>query len=163
MSAAKHTPELSATQLKIARRIADGTYSPMVSHGRTLRAMASKGLVIEHDGWPPSYSLTDAGRAAVAKAEGERVMSAAKPTGRVVLLRRKRIEVNTDPQRRCYNGCHFSSELRWTAWESLDYFDAKHAEARLKFWRELNDYAVSQRGESAKCEFKVEPETGSAS
>lgn len=32
---------------------------------------------------------------------------------------RKRIEVNTDPQRRCYNGCHAKSELRWLEWESL--------------------------------------------
>ncbi len=32
---------------------------------------------------------------------------------------RKQIEVNTDPQRRCYNGCNFSSEMQWTAWEDL--------------------------------------------
>lgn len=76
----------------------------------------------------------------------------------VVLFVRRRIEVNTDPQRRCYNGCHFSSELRWTAWESLDRFDSSKTEDKLKFWRELNDYAVSQRGDSAKCEYKVEPE-----
>lgn len=77
---------------------------------------------------------------------------------RVVLLRRQRIEVNTDPQRRCYHGCHFSSELRWTAWEVLDRFDAERTDAKLKFWRELNDFAVSQRGPSAQCEYKVEPE-----
>lgn len=32
---------------------------------------------------------------------------------------RKQIEINTDPQRRCYNGCHFSSEMVWTDWEYL--------------------------------------------
>lgn len=32
---------------------------------------------------------------------------------------RKRIEVNTDPQRRCYNGCHFSSEMVWTGWSRI--------------------------------------------
>ena len=31
-------------------------------------------------------------------------------------------------------------------------------QARLKFWRELNDYAVSQRGKSAKCEFEYLPD-----
>lgn len=73
----------------------------------------------------------------------------------IVIRTRRRIEVNTDPQRRCYNGCHFSSELRWTAWEVLDRVAPEKAEARLKFWRELNDYAVSQRGESARCEFEA--------
>ena len=72
------------------------------------------------------------------------------------IMHRKRILINTDPQRRCYNGCHFSSELVWTAWEELDYAATlEKAEARLKFWTELNDYAVSQRGEEAKSEFKI--------
>jgi len=30
---------------------------------------------------------------------------------------------------------------------------------KLKFWTELNDYAVSERGESARREFKVETPT----
>ena len=25
--------------------------------------------------------------------------------------------VNTDPQRRCYNGCHASSRVDWSPWE----------------------------------------------
>ena len=29
---------------------------------------------------------------------------------------RKTIMVNTDPQRRCYDGCNFSEELRWSEW-----------------------------------------------
>ncbi len=75
------------------------------------------------------------------------------------VMRRSQIEVNTDPQRRCYNGCHFSSELVWTAWESLDSgLSLEKAEHQLKFWRELNDYAISQRGESARKEFKIIPE-----
>lgn len=36
-----------------------------------------------------------------------------------ILWYRKKVEVNTDPQRRCYDGCHFSSEMRWTAWAQL--------------------------------------------
>jgi hypothetical protein len=73
-----------------------------------------------------------------------------------VIMTRKRTLVNTDPLRRCYNGCHFSSELRWTAWEVLEYTSPEKSERRLAFWRELNDYAVSQRGKDAECEFKLE-------
>jgi len=64
--------------------------------------------------------------------------------------------VNTDPQRRCYNGCHFSSELQWTPWETLESNILEdNIIKRLTFWRELNDYAISQRGESARREFLV--------
>jgi len=78
----------------------------------------------------------------------------------LVILHRKLIGVNTDPQRRYYNGCYFNSELRWTEWGVFEIMrflkPGTDPEDRLKFWRELNDYAVSQRGESARSEFKVE-------
>ena len=74
-----------------------------------------------------------------------------------VIMTRSRHLINTDPQRRCYYGCHFSSELVWSSWEVLQFTTADKAEDRLKFWRELNDYAVSQRGEGARSEFKAEP------
>lgn len=32
---------------------------------------------------------------------------------------REKFEHNTDPRRRCYNGCHFSSEWRWSEWSTL--------------------------------------------
>jgi len=68
---------------------------------------------------------------------------------------RRRTVVNTDPQRRCYNGCHFSSELRWTEWETLQLdVPEDRIEERLAWWRELNDYAISARGESARSEFR---------
>ena len=35
---------------------------------------------------------------------------------RYTLMARKQIEVNTDPQRRCYDGCYYSSEMQWTEW-----------------------------------------------
>lgn len=73
-----------------------------------------------------------------------------------VIMTRKLREVNTDPQRRCYYGVHAKSEWQWSAWEVLEYTTRENEEARLKFWRELNDYAVSARGKSAKSEFKVE-------
>ena len=71
---------------------------------------------------------------------------------------RKRQVVNTDPQRRCYNGCHFSSEVVWTEWDWFEFdIPEDRIEERLTFWRELNDYAVSERGESAKSEFRAVP------
>lgn len=73
----------------------------------------------------------------------------------IIIQQRLRIEVNTDPQRRCYNGCHACSELQWTQWENLETLTKEKVEQRLDFWKELNRYAVAQRGESALCEFKV--------
>ncbi len=65
--------------------------------------------------------------------------------------------VNNDPQRRCYNGCHASTEDVWTPWETLESFDSEEkATKRIKFWEELNAYAVSQRGkENTLREFRV--------
>lgn len=79
------------------------------------------------------------------------------PTPQFTLLHRTRVLVNTDPQRRCYDGVHFSSELRWTPWATLGIYSADKIQDKLKFWRELNDYAISQRGESARSEYKAEP------
>lgn len=70
------------------------------------------------------------------------------------IRRRRLVEVNTDPQRRCYNGCHFSSEFVWTPWETFYYnIPQEDIEDKLKFWIDLNNYAVSQRGEGARCEY----------
>ena len=71
---------------------------------------------------------------------------------------RRIVEVNTDPQRRCYSGAHAKSEMRWTAWEVIQHVPQEKAEETLKFWRDLNDYAVSQRGISAKCEYEIDKE-----
>ena len=71
-----------------------------------------------------------------------------------ILYRRNCELVNTDPQRRCYDGCHFSTEIVWGPWESLGYVKPEDTDRVIKFWTELNDYAVSQRGPSAKTEFE---------
>lgn len=73
----------------------------------------------------------------------------------MILYTRRKILINTDPQRRCYNGCHAKSELVWSQWEVVTY---NGNEEKLTFWKELNDYAVSQRGEGARCEYKLEGE-----
>lgn len=75
---------------------------------------------------------------------------------RFQLETRGKVLVNTDPLRRCYNGCHFSSELVDTEWDWLEWdVPADKIEEKLAFWRELNDFAVSQRGESARKEFRI--------
>jgi len=58
---------------------------------------------------------------------------------------REQILVNTDPQRRCYNGCNYSEELVWTPWEKLESErfleqsdDPNRMETRLSFWKTLN-------------------------
>ncbi len=73
-----------------------------------------------------------------------------------IIFRQKTLVI-TDPQRRVYNGQPFSSEIQWTGWGVLETGIAKPRN-RLKFWRSLNDYAVSQRGKGAKREFKIEEE-----
>ncbi len=71
------------------------------------------------------------------------------------IYRRVKVLVNTDPQRRCYDGHHFKSEVHWSAWGHLETVPAERAEERLQFWRELNDYAVSQRGKGARWELEL--------
>jgi len=76
----------------------------------------------------------------------------------LVIWQRMQVVVNTDPQRRCYDGCNFSEAQVWTAWAPLEDMRSlkpgADPEERLKFWRELNDYSVSVGG--ARSEFKLE-------
>jgi len=72
---------------------------------------------------------------------------------------RLRILVNTDPQRRCYDGVHFSSEWQWTRWSILESnLKEDGIEDRLEFWRNLNKIAVYGRGEEARREFRIATE-----
>jgi hypothetical protein len=67
---------------------------------------------------------------------------------------RTRITINTDPLRRCYDGCHFSTKVVWSPWTILEYkIPEDGLEDRLTFWKSLNDYAVSARGEGARRQF----------
>lgn len=52
---------------------------------------------------------------------------------------REQFEYNTDPQRRCYNGCHFSSEKIWSEWKTL-YSVRTEPEAidRVNDWVKIN-------------------------
>jgi hypothetical protein len=73
----------------------------------------------------------------------------------VDIYTRRKVIVNTDPQRRCYHGVHFSSEEVWTEWELIETVKKERIEPRLEFWRSLNDYAISQRGSSARREYEA--------
>jgi len=77
------------------------------------------------------------------------------------IRRRMLLVYNNDPQRRCYNGCHFSTAKEWGAWSSFESgVPVEKVEHKLTFWRELNDYAVSQRGEdNTKCEYEAVEES----
>lgn len=52
---------------------------------------------------------------------------------------RKQIEVNTDPQRRCYNGVHAKSEMVWTEWYDLyDIRSEQDAQDSIELYRRIN-------------------------
>jgi hypothetical protein len=76
---------------------------------------------------------------------------------REIIQQRRKVLVNTDPQRRCYNGCHASSEWVYTPWE--DFEDCSYlscsAEKRIEFWKSVNQVAIDGRGESARAEFRI--------
>jgi hypothetical protein len=57
---------------------------------------------------------------------------------KVKLYCRKKLIINTDPQRRCYNGCHFSSKEVWGDWELIGVYSRENAESSLKTFKEIN-------------------------
>lgn len=72
------------------------------------------------------------------------------------ILRRTKVFVWDDPLHRCYNGAlgeHHYEDGKWEIFETLN--EKQNPEERLKFWVELNDYAVSCRGKGAKVEYKL--------
>lgn len=56
---------------------------------------------------------------------------------------RKKVEVCTDPQRRCYDGCFFSSEWVWEDWwtPGTDFASLEEAEASVKSWKACDESA----------------------
>lgn len=57
---------------------------------------------------------------------------------------------------RCYNGAFNNVSYYWGPWEVFEYNVPKGKnQSRLDFWRDLNDYAVSQRGKGARREFRI--------
>jgi len=62
---------------------------------------------------------------------------------------RKQVVVNTDPQRRCYDGHHFSSKTVWTEWEDVCPYrfcqDAAQAVATFSSINPTHEYKVEER------------------
>lgn len=59
---------------------------------------------------------------------------------------REQFEYNTDPQRRCYDGCHASSEWRWSEWSTLYSLKTEEeAAASVESWRQLNGNLKTRR------------------
>ena len=62
----------------------------------------------------------------------------------------------TDPQRRVYNGCTYSSKQAFTPFETLESgLSQEEVDQRLAFWVDLNNYAVSQRGENSRNKYRI--------
>jgi hypothetical protein len=61
------------------------------------------------------------------------------PKHTAMVQSRHRTVINTDPQRRCYDGCNFSEEVVWTGWADLCPFRLKEdAEESAASWRKIN-------------------------
>ena len=62
----------------------------------------------------------------------------------------------TDSQSRVYNGCAYSSKQSFKPFEVLESgVPPEEAEERLAFWIDLNNYAVSQRGENSRNKYRI--------
>ena len=57
---------------------------------------------------------------------------------RYMIAARRPVMVNTDPQRRCYNGCNFSEELQWTEWGSWGRYTKEDAESSIATFKAAN-------------------------
>lgn len=61
----------------------------------------------------------------------------------------KQVTVNTDPQRRCYNGCNFSEETIWTDWGYVCQYGSKEtAEDSVATFQKINpkrEYRILER------------------
>jgi hypothetical protein len=66
---------------------------------------------------------------------------------------RKQVVVNTDPQRRCYDGVNFSEVVVWTDWADVCPFrneaDARESAACYKQINPGREYRVVPIGESS--------------
>jgi hypothetical protein len=67
---------------------------------------------------------------------------------RYIVHSREKFEYNTDPQRRCYNGCYFASEWRWGPWNALGMrgLTLEEANESVESWKKIG---------RPTCEFKA--------
>lgn len=80
----------------------------------------------------------------------------------MIECRKRTLTPTANSQRRCYNGCFPSSdwEQGWTEWDWISLkLTEKEAQKKLEFWKSLNDFAVKERGLTAKKQFRIVPDT----
>ncbi len=51
---------------------------------------------------------------------------------------RRPVVINTDPQRRCYDGCNFSEKAVWSEWGQMGPYSREDAESSMKTFSEIN-------------------------
>lgn len=55
------------------------------------------------------------------------------------VMGRRKITINTDPQRRCYDGRHFSEKTIWSEWRHIvDLPTREEAEASARTYKVIN-------------------------
>ena len=72
-----------------------------------------------------------------------------------LILQQRENQIVFDGPRTCYNGAFGDHHYEFGPWEDLDIVTEETKEKRLKFWRETNDLAVRDRGESALRQFRI--------
>lgn len=80
----------------------------------------------------------------------------------MIEYRKRTLVATPGSQRRCYNGCFHPRdwEEAWTDWDWLSLkLSKEQAEEKLSFWKDLNAYAVKERGAGAMQEFRIAPDT----
>jgi len=67
------------------------------------------------------------------------------------VLVRKKVVRNTDPLRRCYNGCHFSSVEEWSEWKEICQYStmaiAMDSMATFKSINPKSEYKIQKKEE----------------
>lgn len=64
---------------------------------------------------------------------------------------RKPMIVNTDPQRRCYNGCNFSERVEWSEWcQVAGYASKEDAESAIATFQSINPRHEYKLGNEAE-------------
>lgn len=59
----------------------------------------------------------------------------------MIIWTREKIEVNDDPQCRCYNGAWFKTKIIWSEWKALGYPKTiEEGERRIKDWLAWDRY-----------------------
>lgn len=55
------------------------------------------------------------------------------------IFSRRKITINTDPQRRCYDGCNFSEKVVWSEWGHIvNLHTREEAEESARTYRLIN-------------------------